>query len=409
MEVVTANRSNTLGGAKPTSLPRSRRKTQAHSSQEPRQRSFLNHRFEALPIFDVKPIVAEHIAYRIEDGEPQLWLAKEKIAIVPNLINLRKSAEAYCKVHCGLVPAKLDEHPLRQLQQLYQAMLKCKPTNNEIGIDYDHKSHELTFLEYGWCEYPDCCLAFLTLAYLDRMKDPHRQFFKEVLSLARATMQTPCPEDHFDFAYAVGYFDIEYIEDLLNDDPEYAEMVKSYQNGHVNDLITEVCKTPWHNLFKGENLEERVKHLIQCTNDTALEEFIKVAYEGVVLMGKECIAEYRQNLNHCEINEFDSTDDCDEVLTIDRITGLCYDDEESDPVARVAIDTLNNDGCNYTQEELYEVCEITEHYDKPFQVSNFPKRWFEWFAKFNRAKWNYEQAHANVERHVHSEDGDNRL
>lgn len=408
MEVVTANRTHTHGGAKPKSLSRGCGKAEENSAQETLQRSFLNYQFEPLPIFDVRPIIAEQVEYRIEDGEPQLLLANEKIEIASNIINLHKAAEAYCKVHGGAIPEERNTDPLRQLQSLYQAMIKCKPVNNEIGIDFDYNSRELKFYEYGWCDYPSGSLAFFTLSFLDYMEDPYRQFFKEVISLARITMQAPCPEEHFDLAYAVGYFDADYIDEMLADDPEYAQMVKSYQEGHINDLVMEVCKTPWH-LACSEDFDDRVEHLMQCTNDNALKEFVEVAAKGVKLMANEDIAKYRHNLHRCEIDEFDESECYEETLGIDRITALCYGDEDTDPVVRVAIDCLNNEGCNFSQEELYEMCEIDECYNKPLNVSDFLTSWFNWFEKYNHAKWKYEQTHANDERHVFAQDGNSCL
>ena len=72
---------------------------------------------------------------------------------------------------------------------------------------------------------------------------------------------------------------------------------------------------------------------------------------------------------------------------------ICYGDEDNDPIVNSVIDTLNNSGYDYYPEVLYDENLIKPNYDKPFIGSDFPNRWFEYMAKYNQARWNYEQTY----------------
>lgn len=404
MEAAKSNRTLTPGGTK--SLQHHAyhgRASRKGSPQETRQRSFLTTRFDDIPIFDVAPAMMNCLG--LEDGE-HLILGGYEIDLPKNLSTLRKSVEAYCKVHGGKVPAK-NPHPIKELQALYQAVSKCCPEQNEIEINYFEETNELAFIELVYSPYPDYSVTFLPVKFVDTLPPSHRQFFLEFLSLMRVTMQIPFPEEHFDFAYATGYFDDEYLEEVMKEDQEYADMVTSYRDGDAKLLFDEIYNTPWQQLdSNGPELEQRLKSLADNAPSHELERLVEIASEGISLFFNENIRKYRFNKGYCSIPEFDDQECQDETCSYDRVVGFCYGDENEDPVTMRALDGLSNDAGNFCQEELYEPKLISPEYDKPAESSNLPQKWFEWFINFNERRLKYEQAIKNDVRNLQSQAGD---
>lgn len=400
MEAAKSNRSFTPGGTKPLQHHAYHGgASRKGSPEEARQRSFLTTRFEDIPIFDVAPAMMSCLG--LEDGE-HLILGGREINLPENLVTLRKSVEAYCNVHGGVVPA-MNPHPVKELQSLYQAVSKCCPDCNEIEINYFEETNELSFVELAYSPYPDYSCTFIPVRFVERMPPTYRQFFMEFLSLMRVTMQIPFPEDHFDFAYATGYFDDEYLEEAMKDDQEYADMVTSYREGNAKLLFDEIYNTPWQRLDNNSpELGKRLKALADEAPTPELEKLVDIAGDGISLFHNESINKYRFNQGYCSIPEFDNHDDQDETCGFDRIVGFCYGDEDTDPVTMRALDGLSNDAGNFCQEELYEPKLITPEYDKPFESANLPKRWFDWYIKFNEIRLKYEQANKNDVRVVHT-------
>lgn len=393
MEAVKSNRSITSRRTEPVKpnacLNRAFRKG---ITKEAQQRSFLNYRFDELPILDVAPLTS--ICLGFEDGK-HLNLGNVEIDLVKNLTKLRKSAEAYCRTHNGSVSVNTD-NPIRELQKLYQAVRECCPLNNEIEINYFEETKELSFVELAYAPYPDSSVAFISVKFLDYLPAEYRQFFLELLSLIRVTLQVPFPEDHYDFAYTTGYFDDEYLEDVMTEDPEYAETVKSYRTGDAKRLFDEILNTPWQNLGSNPKITaERITTLEAKASSPELKELIVVAKHGIALLVNENINTYRYNLGYCSIPEFEDYEYQDELCGFDRVMAFCYGDENDDPVVMRTLDSLNNDAGNYIQEELYEPHLITSDYDKPFESSNFPQKWFDWYVEFYNARVKYEQAYKN--------------
>ncbi len=397
MEIVATNRTNLLGRTKPKRDVSLFGTAQEDNPSEARQRSFLNHHFDSLPVFEVDPSMLKDTNVSLHDGEVLLSLGDETIDFGRNIINLRVSAQAYCKAHGSDLEIKPNANPLLEMQYLYKEVERCSPESNEIGIDYDIDRHELIFIEYVYCKYDEYKLVFLTTSFLEHLKGPYRKFFCEFLSLVKATMCIVPPKDHFDFAYTLGVFDEEFIEEDLKEDKKYAEFVGSYLSGHINDILEEVDGSPWKPLtIHNENTVQRFKKLIDGADSPELKKFVEVAIEGIYLMGDECIDDYRQNLNHCNIIEFDETDQDEEVIPIERVMAICYGEENDDPIVQRTIDLINNDGCNFLPENLYEAKVISSSYDRPYEGTQFPKRWFDWYSRYYEAKVNYEQTYKNV-------------
>lgn len=404
MEVAQSNRSNISGGTK--SLKRDSRPLGTSgkgNKKKAQQRSFLTTKFNSIPIFDVSS--EKRSCFNIEDGE-HLILGGHAIEIEKNLEHLRKCAEAYCKVHGGHVPSK-SNHPLRELQMLYSAVAGCCPKDNIIEINYDEEMNRLVFIELAYATYPDCSLAFFSVCFLDLLPPEYREFFLQVLSLARVTFGIPFPEDHFDFAYATGYFDEEYIRNEMDDDPEYSKFVDSYISGKARKLFDEIYHTPWNELenYTSETLAN-IKRLIYDAPSDELSKFVEVAYEGVELMSKRNIMRFRYNEGQCNIGEFDSVYEDMDVFSFDRIVAFCYGDSDDDPVVESAIAGINSEAGNLLQEELYDPCMITPEYSSPFIPSDFPQRFFDWYIKFSEAQTKYEQTFKNDVGNVQSQDGD---
>lgn len=398
MATDTANRKNPLGRTKSQQPSWGRRKTDKSSPASSRQRSFLNHVFESLPIFEITPLVVNNVGIRNEDGEPRLILSSHSIPIAPNVEKMLRSAIAYCKAHGKPELTISATDPLMKLHEIYSHLLKYQTENRKIGIDYDVANNELHFLEYVKSEYPSCTLAFLTVAILDNLADPHRQFFLEFFSLMKATMEMPFPHQHFDFSYPLGIFDEDIMEDMRREDEGYSDMLDSYNGGHIRELFDEIQRTPWHPLMIGKEAnKERFDSLIRTASSPELADLIEIAIEGIGVMGNECISSYRGNINYCEIPEFFNEYDDEEYLNFERIVAVCYGNEDEDPIVESTIEILNNDGSNYEQEELYEVCEISEKYTAPFNGTQFPAKWFEWFARYNQTLWKYESTLTNVQ------------
>ena len=341
----------------------------------------------------------------LEDGE-HLILGSRDIDLPKNLITLRKSVEAYCKVHGGKVPAK-KMNPIKELQALYQAVSKCCPGRNEIEINYFEETNELAFVELAYAPYPDYCVTFVPVSFVDTLPPLYREFYLEFLSLMRITMQIPFPEDHFDFAYATGYFDDEYLEEEIKEDPEYADMVTSYREGNAKLLFDEIYRAPWQMLDGlSPEVEKRLKMLADEAPTPELRGLIDIAADGIELFFNESINKYRFNQGYCSIPEFDNQDCQDETCGFDRIVGFCFGDEDADPVTMRALDGLSNDAGNFCQEELFEPKLISPEYDKPFESANLPKKWFDWFIKFNERRMRYEQINKTNVGVVHPQVGD---
>ncbi len=405
MEVAQTNRSFTAGRTK--SFQRNEnhnRASRKSSSQIAQQCSFLTTTFDDLPIFDIAPAMLNCLS--IEDGG-HLIVGGYDIDLTENLKTLRKCAESYCKVNNGILPEPCI-NPIKELQMLYQAICKCCPSDSEIEINYVDERNELVFLELIPAPYPQCSLAFLSVKFVEYLPPLHRKFFVSLLSLIRVTIGIQFPEDHFDFAYVIGVFEDEMIEDDISEDSEYSDYVTSYREGQARLLFDEILRSPWHQLdTTTSELSEYLLELVNASTSPELTRLIEIAAEGLDIMHGDSIGNYRFNLSQCNIQEFDCvSDNFDETFGFDRLTAFCYGDEDDDPVTSRAVDCINDYAGNYIQEDLYEPHVITPEYDAPFKCSNFPDRWFKWYIKFNEARIKYEQAVTTNVGIVQTQNGD---
>ena len=274
-------------------------------------------------------------------------------------------------------------------------MKSCCPADNEIIINYDYDSKELVFVEYARCDYPPYTCAFIPVKFIESMAQPYRTFFCEFVSLIRATMGMAFPEDNCDFAFSLGIIDdFDYVDKDERDD-EYEKFALRYIKGDIKALFDEIESSSWQMLVETYRCNyDRICSLISNAPNKELAELVKVAFEGIELMADESIRYYRHSLNQCNLEVFNVEDDYyEDFLSIDRLCAICYGDEDNDPIVNSVIDILNNNGCDTYAEELYDEKLITPNYDKPFIGSDFPNKWFEYMAKYNQARWNYEQTY----------------
>lgn len=395
MEVVTANRSVTLGRAKQKRNASCDGKTSKSIAQKALQRSFLNQKFDELPIFNNLTFCEYGISLKNENGKSRLILGNESIDVKSNIDRLQQCANAYCKAHNSLCTEVPQGHPFEQIRHLYKAVKSCCPADNEIIINFDYDRNELVFVEYALCDYPQYTCAFVPVKFIEGMTPPYRTFFCKFVSLIRATMKITFPEDHYDFAFSLGIIDdFDYVDKDERDD-EYEKFALRYIKGDIKSLFDEIESSSWQELVLAYQCNyDRISSLISNAPNKELAELVKVAFEGIELMADESICYYRHSLNQCNLEVFNVEDDYyEDKLSIDRLCAICYGDEDNDPIVSSVIDTLNNSGYDYYPEVLYDEKLITPDYDKPFIGSDFPNRWFEYMAKYNQARWNYEQTY----------------
>lgn len=395
MEVVTANRSLTLGRTKQKRNASYNGKTSKSIAQKTLQRSFLNHRFDELPIFNNLTFSEYSISLKNEDGRSRLILGDESIDFKSNIDRLQQCANSYCKAHGSFCTEVPQGHPFEQIQHLYRAMQSCCPASNEIIINFDYDRNELVFVEYALCDYPQYTCAFVPVKFIERMVPPYRTFFCEFVSLIRAKMGMAFPEDHYDFAFSLGIIDdFDYVDKDEKDD-EYEKFSLRYTKGDIKALLNEIESSSWQKLVEAYRCNyNRICSLISNAPNKELAELVKVAIDGIELMENESICYYRHSLNQCNLEVFNVDEDYyEENLSIDRLFAICYGDEDNDPIVNSVIDILNNSSYDYYKEALYDEKLITPNYNKPFIGSDFPNRWFEYMAKYNQARWNYEQTY----------------
>lgn len=390
MEVVTTNRSDTLGRTKQKRYIKSNGKTPKSSTQKTQQRSFLMHKFDELPIFNQSTFSDYRISLKDEGGELHLDIGNERIDFNKNFRNLYNAVCAYCNAHHSICPKIIKSHPFEMIKALYKAAKRCCPENNEIVINYDAVSKEIVFIEYAKSNYPQYTCGFIPVKYIETLDEPFRQFFIEFISLIRVTMAVEFPEDNYDFAFSLGMMDDYYLEE----DDEYKDFIERYLNGDIKHLFNEILNSHWQELvIDCMEMSDRITSLINNAPSNELKELLLIAIDGINLMAEESINNYRHDLNQCNLDEFDNVDYYDEIFTVDRLFCICYGDEENDPIVRSVIGIINDTACNYSQEELYDYRVITSDYDTPFFGNDFPDKWFDFLSKYNKARWNYEQTY----------------
>lgn len=311
------------------------------------------------------------------------------IPILKNLVDLRKSAEAFCKVHSGKVDPPITANPFEFLHSLYKSMLGCCPEHHSINIDYDTETNRLVFVEYASCDYPQYTLAFIPLCRLKGLPYQIRKFLIEIFSLIKVTMQVASPMEHWDFAYALGEFDAEFVEEEINENEDYRVMVEVYRNGYIKEVIDEIDRTPW-SILTTSDVADRIEVLLTLAPNPTIRKIVEVAAKGIPLMINEDITTYQNSLMRCNLKEFDDSDYEDQIMSVQRMIAFCYDHEDADPVTAQAVNFIDNDGYSIMQEELYESKIITPDYSSPFHTTDFPKKWFAWFEEFSKALNEYE-------------------
>lgn len=394
MEVVTTNRSSAFGRTRQSRHPKSNGETSTSLKKKTPQRSFLTYNFEDLPIFNQLKYSDYNVSQKVEDGERILYIGNERINFTSNFDNLHNAVNAYCKVHNSLCPLIDEKHPFEMIRSLFSAVKRCCPDNNEIVVDYDTRSKEIVFIEYAKCNYPLYTCGFIPVKYIASMEQPYRQFFIEFISLMRSTMCIEFPEDHYDFAFILGLMGDDYVDAEYEESDDCQPFIDRYLHGDIHGLFNEIRNTPWQQLVLDcKEMTDRIVSLIYNAPSKELKELIQLAIDGIKLMADESINFYRHDLNQCEIDEFDNSDYYDDIFIIDRLFCICYGDEDNDPIVNRALDVMNDIACNYEQEELYDYKVITSDYDTPFLGNDFPNQWFDFLAKYNQARWKYEQTY----------------
>lgn len=391
MAVVTANRKNFFGRAKSVTDNASARKKSKGSPKNSPQRTFLTHEFQSLPVFDVASKGKAYEWMEVKGGETSLSIADTLTSIEKWLPILKKEAEAYCKANGGtLLPIK-GHTPLHQLKQLYDSVKMCCPEGHSVYIDYDTKNNRVVLIESAYVDYPQSTAFFIPVSFISSLDGEYRQFFIEFMSFLRATCCVSFPEDHMDFAYTLGLWSTDFIEDRVEDDSDYQNWVDSYLQGDGFEIFSEIAHASFER-FEHPTEEDKawMRQLWIDAPTLELKNLIYSAIDGANLMRGESFNTYRLAYNFGD-EMFGPSDDYDEFLSIERIMAFCYKDVEVDPVAEWALDCLSNEGCNYCQEELRDKKIITTDYNKPFVGSIFPSRWAKWYISFDEERMKYEQ------------------
>lgn len=384
MAVVTTNRKNFLGRTKSFTNDESTRKKSKGSQKNSSQRAFLTYEFQPLPVFDIASNSNAYGWIDTKDGEVPFSLENASSSINKWIPILTQEAEVYCKANGGIIPSRNDCSALHQLKTLYDSMKQCCPDKHSIYIDHKTDENRIVLIESVNIEFTYETVFFIPVSFISSLNGEYRQFFIEFMSLLHVTCCVSFPEDHIDFTYALGLWDDSLIDDRVEDDPDYAKFVNQYLHGNGAELFTEIACTNYRR-FENPTEEDKAwwQQLLQNAYSTELKDLIYSAIEGANLMRGESFNNYRQL--------YDSDDDYDEFLPVERIMAFCYKDVEEDPVAEFALDCLSNDGYNYCQEELQDKKIITTSYDKPFVGSSFPSKWVEWYLSFDKARMKYEQ------------------
>lgn len=384
MAVVTTNRKNLFGRTKSFTYNASTRKRSKSSQKDSSQRAFLTYKFQPLPVFDVASMNKIYGCIDTKDGEYPFSMEDATASIDKWIPILSQEAEAYCKANGGIIHLKNDCSALHQLKSLYDSIKQCCPNEHSIYIDHNTDENRIVLIESANIEFPDMTVFFIPVSFIDSLHGEYRQFFIEFMSFLQATCCVSFPEDHMDFTYALGLWDDSLIDDRVEDDPDYAKFVNQYLHGNGVKLFSEIACTNYRRLeHPTEEDKAWCQLLLQNASSTELKDLICSAIEGANLMRGESFNNYRQLYN--------SDDDYDEFLPVERIMAFCYKDVDEDPVAEFALDCLSNDGYNYCQEKLQDKKIITTSYDKPFVGSCFPSKWVEWYLSFDKARMKYEQ------------------
>lgn len=384
MAVVTTNRKNIFGRTKSLTYNASTRKKSKSSQKSSSQRAFLTYKFQSLPVFDVVSKGETYGSIYIKNGESSFGLGKVVSSISEGLPVLEQEAEAYCRANGGMIPQRKECSALHRLKTLYDSMTKCCPHGHSIYIDHISDENHIRLIECVDVEFPYNTVFFIPVSFIGTLNGEYRQFFIEFMSFLQVTCCVSFPEDHMDFTYALGMWDDSIIEDKVDEDPDYAKFIDLYLKGMGAELFSKIAYANY-NRFESPTEEDLAwwQLLLHDAPSSELKDLIYSAIEGANLMRGKSFNNYRQLYN--------SDDDYDEFLPIERIMAFCYKDVEEDPVAEFALDCLSNDGYNYCQEELQDNKIITTSYDKPFVGSNFPSKWVEWYLSFDKARMKYEQ------------------
>ncbi len=354
-----------------------RRERGCFASQRIGQHAFLNESFTAIPAVDLPGGGIPFGQILQENGH--IWNLDQDIEIdaEANIEYLAKGACAYCLLHSGAFEFQPSGNPLHDLWALFQMILKCKPENREVTIDYDFNATRLVFKEYEICEFDYNTLFFLPVKFYEKLPEKLKPLMADCLGYLIACCNLSLPEDHMDMSFALGEWGEEEMLDLLNNDADdeyaqlYLETMNSYKNGSIAATIEAISHFP----ADPKEMYDRLESAIAEYEGKPLGEVLKAIKDGILLNQHDHISYYFETPSSCSLPDYS---DEESKIDFERLFAVVYD--FVDPIAERAMDCINSEAGNLEIQGLYDKQIIDINVKKDLQVSEYPKKWCAWFS-----------------------------
>lgn len=358
---VTSNIRKTTGllGAKTVSGNRSRAPFRAKRCN---QYSFLNEPIKEIAYFSVSPRL-------LFDGG---------IDWERNLPYLEASARKWCELHDVPYEVEQGNDPFVRVSRIYEYLTKVTD-EYRFDIDYDSKDNMLKFIEYRYCDFPECTVFFLPVKYLNRFEGQMREMMKSFLSFLFYETLFNDVNGSFDFSMLLE-MDKEYL--MENEDIETAKMIDSYTKGEARALFDEI-----ENVGKEIRSEDAI--LSQIANLPERDKFmheslIENIKRGMKLIKEDDLRNHAYFDGYCSDERFDTRFSDGDYILPDRMFVMCYgmDNEEEDPIAAAAVRSFSEEANNMEVLYFRDGRHLSPDDNEIFEPSTYPQEWADWFGEF---------------------------
>lgn len=354
-----------------------RRERDCFASSGIGQHAFLNESFKAIPAVDL-PERGKPFGQILQEGG-HVWMLGQDIEIdaYANIEYLAKGTYAYCLLHNGSFEFQPSGNPLHDLWALFQTILRCKPEDREVTIDYDFNATRFVFVEYEMCEFDYNTLFFLPVKFYEKLPDSLKPLVADCLGYLISCCNLSLPSDHMDLSFALGEWGEEEILDALNNDDDeeytrlYLETMESYKNGSIAATIEAISHFP----TDLKAMYGRLESAIAEYDGKPLGELLKTIKDGILLNQHDQIINYFNTPSSCNLPDYS---DEESKIDFERLFAVVYD--FVDPIAERAMDCINSDAGNLEIQGLYDKQIIDINVKKDLQVSEFSKKWCTWFS-----------------------------
>lgn len=362
MEVTSKPRSNSHRGAK--TRKRSVKRTKIGiAKKEQRPTDFLTQ-----PISDIP-------GYKING----LRLSGLNINEARNIAYLIETTKSYCKNHEINFNFISNGNFWDDIHNLYYIIHENLPLGHYLNIDWNKTENQIIFIESAECLFYQNTVFFTPVKCLEQLQGVEREIMLNFFALLYKYTPIQMPSEHFEFAFTIEDAVDSFVEAT---DEYYLDFAENYRNGKIKQLFNEILDTV---SYLNENRFSELLISYNPTSDSKLSEnLINTIKAGMELMKTDSINAYRYMLSDCTLSEFCREEQEEDMIDVERLFCFCYDNEDSDPITSNAINFLNEEANNISQEVLMDWKKLEPTDAEPFVESDFPKKWSDWFCEFYR-------------------------